>query len=273
MDDGSGICGALAIHEIIKMALKVTIITPVFNGASTIENTIESIIQQDYENIEYIIVDGKSTDGTVSLIEKYADQIDKFVSEPDRGIYDAVNKGIKVASGDILCTLNCDDMYADSTIISQMVEFIQSNVLDAAYGDIVYVDRHDTNCVKRFWETGEYKKGSFRYGWVPPHPAFFCRKEIFDKYGDFNDQFEIAGDFELMLRFIEKHQIKIGYLPKIIVKMRIGGKANILRGIFHGNLEIINSFRLNNLRLSLWFFVYKPIAKISQLFKIPRKVK
>jgi len=246
--------------------MKISIITVCYNSAETIEATIESVISQDYKDIEYIIVDGGSLDGTLDILKKYRDQIHKYISEPDYGIYDAMNKGINLATGDIVATLNSDDIYADKTIISTMVDYIKSNALDAAYGDLAYIDRDNADHVTRFWKPGEYNKGAFSHGWVIPHPTFFCRKEIYEKYGYFNDKFQVAADFELLLRFVEKHQINLGYLPKLIVKMRTGGKANVLRGIIRGNYEIIRSFRLNDLRLSPWFFIVKPITKISQLF-------
>ena len=253
--------------RIKKMALKVSIITAVFNGASTIADTIESVIQQDYKNIEYIVIDNQSTDGTIDIVRGYSDHIDTFISEPDQGVYDAMNKGIKLSTGDVIATLNSNDFYASKTIISQIVRFMESNNLDAAYGDLVYVDKNDTEKTIRFWQPGKYKRGAFCRGWVPPHPSFFCRKNIFEKFGYFNAELQIAADFELMLRFIEKHQIKVGYLPKVIVKMRRGGKANVIKGIVKGNWEIINSFKSNGLCISPWFFVLKPIEKIFQLFK------
>jgi len=252
--------------------MKVSIITVCFNIAETIEQTIKSVLGQDYKDIEYIIVDGRSTDGTLDIINRYKNRIANIISEPDNGIYDAMNKGLRSSTGDILATLNGDDVYADQTTVSQMAEFIQHNGLDAAYGDLIYVDRHDTGQVKRFWKPGPYKKGAFCHGWVIPHPTFFCRKEIFEKFGYFNDTLQIAADFELMLRLIEKHQIKIDYMEKVIVKMGTGGKANVLRGIIQGNREIIRSFRLNGLRLSPWFFVRKPITKISQLVRRPGRI-
>ena len=256
------------------MPPKVSIITVAYNSRSTIEDTILSVLNQDYGNIEHIIVDGQSNDGTTAIIKQHLNKIAVYLSEPDNGIYDAMNKGLELATGDIIATLNSDDVYASQTIVGQMVDFMQRNVLEAAYGNLVYINHKNTNKnkVTRFWKAGEYKKGAFCHGWVMPHPTFFCRKQVFEKYGYFNSSFQIAADFELMLRFIEKHQIKIGYLPKVIVNMRAGGKANILQGIIRGNWEIIKSFRLNGLRLSPGFFILKPINKFSQLFTRPSKL-
>ena len=244
--------------------LPVSIITVCLNSAATIEDTIESVLSQDYSDIEYIVIDGGSADGTLDILEKYRGRISKCLSEPDRGIYDAMNKGITLSTGDVIATLNSDDVYADKSVVGRMVEFIQSSGLDAGYGDLVYVDRQLKHIV-RSWKPGPYKQGAFRCGWVMPHPAFFCRKEVFSKYGCFSDKFRVAADFELMLRFVEKYHITVGYLPEVIVKMRTGGKANTLRGMLRGNCEVIKSFRMNGLSISPWFFVLKPLAKVSQL--------
>jgi len=194
------------------------------------------------------------------------------VSEPDSGLYAAMNKGVRLSTGEIVAFLNSNDVYANNTILRRMEEFIRHNNLDAAYGDLIYVDQNDTNRVTRFWKTGEYKKGAFRHGWAIPHPTFFCRSKLFEELGYFNEEFQIAADFELMLRFIETHQISVGYIPRVIVKMRRGGKANALRGMIRGNREIVRSFRLNNLSISPLFFVCKPIVRISQLFRRPGRL-
>lgn len=255
------------------MTPKVSIITSVLNGADTIADTIESVIQQQYNNIEYIIIDGNSSDNTVPIIRRYGDKVDILVSEPDQGVYDAMNKGIKLATGDIIAMLNSDDVYADSSVVGQMVNLMETTLVDAAYSNLVYVDRDDTGRIKRFWNPGEYKEGAFLRGWTIPHPTFFCRREVYEKFGLYNTKFQIAADFELMLRFVEKHRIKVDYLPKVVVKMRTGGKANVLNGVIRGNMEIIRALRINGLHLSPLFFISKPTTKISQLFMRPEDTK
>ena len=161
--------------------MTVSIITVCFNIADTIEDTIKSVLSQDYKDIEYIVVDGGSTDGTLEIISRYRHKIAKVISEPDNGIYDAMNKGLRSSTGDILATLNGDDVYANQSIVGRMVEFIESKDLDAAYGDLIYIDRKNPNRVRRFWKAGQYRRNAFYYGWVVPHPTFFCRKEIFER--------------------------------------------------------------------------------------------
>lgn len=247
--------------------MKLSIITVCFNSQDTIEDTIQSVLSQTYHDIEYIIIDGNSTDRTLEKIEAYKDKISKVISEPDNGIYDAMNKGIRLATGDVIAVLNSDDVYLNQTVAVNMINLITKDDLDAAYADLVYVDKGETNNIIRVWKAGNYKRGSFCYGWVPPHPTFFCRKNVFEKYGYFNSDFKIAADFELLLRFIEKNQIKVGYFPDVIVKMRTQGKSNVLRGILRGNQEILKSFGLNDLKYSPLFFFYKPVIKIFQFFK------
>ncbi len=159
--------------------MKISIITVCLQSADTIEDTIKTVLSQDYKDIEYIVVDGGSTDGTLDIINRYKNKIAKVISEPDKGLYDAMNKGLRSSTGNILATLNGDDVYADQTTVGQMAEFIQNNGLDAAYGDLIYVDRRDTGHVKRFWQPGRYKKGAFSHGWVIPHPTFFLPERDF----------------------------------------------------------------------------------------------
>lgn len=250
--------------------MKVSIITVCFNSFDTIEHTLNSIFSQNYPDIEYIIVDGGSTDGTLDILAKYQNLIAQCVSEHDNGIYDAMNKGIRLSTGGVIAFLNADDFYANDNAVSSIMKEFETTDVDAVYGDIAYVDKRNAKKLVRYWKAGEYKDGAFFHGWVPPHPAFFCQRSVYEKYGYFRSDFRLAADFELMLRFIEKHKIKVGYLPEPIVKMRAGGRANVLSGIIRGNLEIMQAFRSNGFRISPGFFVRKPIAKISQLFKRPK---
>jgi len=230
--------------------MKVSVITVCLNSKETITQTLKSIQSQDYDDIEHLIIDGVSTDGTIDIIKKHESKSCKLISEPDKGLYDAMNKGISKATGDIIGILNADDFYASFDVVSKIVELMESQKLDAAFGDLVYVDLEDISKEVRFWKASNYMPGAFRMGWVPPHPTFFCRREIYERYGNFREDMKIAADFELLLRFIARHKIKVGYLPHTIVKMRTGGKAYDWKGRICGNIEIFKAFHLNNLKLS-----------------------
>lgn len=247
--------------------MKVSVITVTYNSAETVEDTLKSVINQDYKNIEYIIIDGLSTDHTLEIVNKYKDHIAKLISEKDNGIYDAISKGIKHATGDIVVALNSDDMYAASNVISQVVELFKSSHADAVYGDLNYVDRFDTSKIIRKWKSGNYKKGHFLKGWMPPHPTFFVRNYCYQKYGSFNLSLKSAADYELMLRFIHKHQIKVAYLPHLIVNMRAGGQSNVsFKNRFKANREDRKAWEMNGLKPGLLTLIRKPLSKIKQYF-------
>ncbi len=185
--------------------MNISIITPTYNSAATIQDTIESVLSQTYRNVEYIIVDGASKDGTTDIIASYGDKVAKFISEKDGGIYDAMNKGVLLAAGDIVGILNSDDFYAYADAIKDVVDAFESDAdIGIVYGDLLYIDAKDTTKTVRVWGSGDYKDGLFESGWHPPHPSFFVRKSIYDKYGIFNTDFKIAADYELMLRFMHK---------------------------------------------------------------------
>lgn len=248
--------------------MKVSIITISYNSAATIEDTIRSVINQDYPNLEYIIIDGHSKDGTQDIIHRYQSSIAKFISEPDQGIYDGMNKGLKMATGDIIGILNSDDVYEDSRVISDMVQLFESSQCEAAYADLVYVDRHDTSKVTRYWKSGSYKQGAFRKGWMPPHPTFFVRKSVYDRYGYFNLLLKSAADYEIMLRFIHKHGIEPAYLPRVITRMRAGGQSNLsLKNRIKANREDREAWRINGLKPGLFTLIRKPLSKIFQFMK------
>lgn len=205
--------------------LKISIITATYNSSATIVDAIRSVQQQTYQNIEHIIIDGLSADDTIEKITSVDPQI-KIVSEKDNGIYDAMNKGIAAATGDIIGILNSDDFYKDQFVLEKVARFFAVDRCDALYGDLLYVDANDLNKVKRKWISGVHQRKDFLKGWMPPHPTFFIRKECYDQYGVFNLQLGSAADYELMLRMMYKHRIKTAYLPEIMIYMRTGGVSN-----------------------------------------------
>lgn len=252
--------------------MKVSIITVVWNNADTIKDAIESVLNQTYKNIEYIIVDGGSTDGTIEVIQSYGNKISKFISEKDEGIYDAMNKGIKLATGDIVGILNSDDFYKSNDVIETVVREFMSKDIDCLYGDLEYVDKNDTSKVIRYWKSNPYKEGLFQKGWHPPHPTFFVKREIYYKYGMFNTNFKIAADYELMLRFLEKYKIKSSYIPKVLVRMRLGGASNRnLINIIKANIECYKAWKVNNLSVNpISILIAKPFSKLLQYKFFPR---
>jgi glycosyltransferase involved in cell wall biosynthesis len=247
--------------------LKVSIITVTYNSESTVEETILSVISQTYASIEYIIVDGKSTDKTLEIIEKYRNKISKFISEKDNGLYDAINKGINLATGDVIAILHSDDFYINTEVIRKYADTFLENSCDAVYSDLYYVDKNNTDKIIRKWKSGAYKANSFINGWMPPHPTFFVRKDIYAKFGKFNLQFKSAADYELMLRFIQKYKITISYLPEYTVKMRVGGKSNIsVHNRINANLEDRRAWEINGLKPRFYTLYLKPLRKILQFF-------
>lgn len=246
--------------------MKISIITCVFNSADTLEDTIKSVLSQSYKNIEYIIIDGGSTDRSLDIIKKYQGKISKIVSEKDDGIYNAMNKGIRLATGDIIGILNSDDIYNSNDVISKIAELFNNNDIDCVYGDLYYVSMHDTNKIIRYWKSSPYKEGAFRLGWHPPHPTLFIRKEIYNKYGLFNERFKVSSDFELMLRYFEKYKINNYYYPEILVRMRVGGESNKdIKKIFIGNYYVLRAFKKNAIKVNILIYpFYRLLPKMKQ---------
>ena len=245
--------------------MKISIITPCFNSESTIEDTIQSVLNQDYPFVEYIIIDGKSTDNTLEIIEKYKINISKVVSEKDNGIYDAMNKGIKLATGEIIGILNSDDFYVDSKVLSTVANTFSNSHCDATYSDLQYVSKNDTTKLIRNWISGDYKRSKFKWGWMPPHPTFFLKKELYLKNGVYNDELSLSADYELMLRMLCKFKLSPTYIPEVLVKMRIGGKGN--SSVYQrvkANMEDRKAWELNDLTPNIFTFYLKPLRKIFQ---------
>ena len=246
--------------------IKVSIITVVRNGEKTIKDTIESVLSQTYSDIEYILIDGCSTDKTVEIINGYEKQISKFISEPDEGIYDGLNKGVSLATGDVIAFLHSDDVYANETVISDIVNCFDNNT-QGVYGDLVYTDKVDVNKVFRYWKSCDFSPSLLSKGWMPPHPTLFLRREVYQKYGAFDISFKIAGDYDFMLRIL-KDNIAVKYLPQVIYKMRLGGESNrSIKNILDKSKEDLRAMRNNKINNPFFALFYKNASKIMQLVR------
>ena len=243
---------------------KITIITVSFNSAQTIGDTLRSVAGQSYPNIEHIIVDGASTDQTMQIVTGFP-HVKKCISEKDEGIYFAMNKGIAMASGDVIGILNADDLYADNDVIEKVAAVFEDPAVDATYADLVFVDREDVSKVVRTWKSGPFKRSSMYNGWMPPHPTFFVRRSMYEKYGLFNTILRSAADYELMLRFLLKHEINLSYIPQTIINMRQGGKSTAsISNRIKANVEDRKAWRMNGLKPHFFTLILKPLRKIKQ---------
>lgn len=250
--------------------MKVSIITVVYNGQATIADAIQSVLSQDYPDIEYIVIDGASTDGTQQVVQSFGDRIAKFISEPDCGIYDAMNKGITLATGDVVGILNADDFYADSTIISSVVNQFQQNSVDSIFGDLIYVRSDNLDKIVRYYSSAKFHPGQFAYGWMPAHPTFFVKRSAYEQYGLFKTDYKIAGDYELLTRFLAKHKLSYRYVPKVMVKMRTGGVSTMnWKSNWILNCEIIRGCAENGIQTNLPKVLSKYFTKVFQLVARP----
>lgn len=245
---------------------KISIITVVYNNETTILDTIVSIAAQNYPNLEYLIIDGQSTDGTLARVQAYNGIVTKLVSERDEGIYDAMNKGLALASGDIVGFLNADDLYADASVLEQVARSFRDPAVDACFADLVYVSQ-DNRKVVRHWQSKSFVKGDFSLGWCPAHPTFYVRKSVIEKFGDFDKSFRLAADAELMMRYLERNDIKTVYVPKVWVRMRVGGQTNqSWRNIIQQNKEILSALKKNGVTFSTALFSANKIANRAKQF-------
>ncbi len=245
------------------MSNQISIITVSFNSGSTINNCLDSVRDQG-NKVEHIIIDGGSTDGTLDILESYP-HIAKVISEPDLGIYDAMNKGIALATGDVIGILNSDDFYAGQDVLAKVARIFSKHTTESCYGDLVYVDPANISKITRIWKSGPFHKENFYWGWMPPHPTFFVRRKIYKKYGMFNINLGSAADYELMLRFLVKHSITMEYIPEVLVKMRSGGISNVsLKNRFKANRMDRYAWALNGLKPYPWTTFLKPLLKIRQ---------
>lgn len=242
--------------------MKISLITISFNSQKTIQKTFESVKNQSFKEIEYLLIDGGSVDNTLAISKNYS-IITKTISEPDKGIYDAINKGIRAATGEIIGFLHADDIFYDAHSLQTIVEAFDPTT-EAVFGDLIYTDVQNT--IKRVWTGSPFQKGAFQKGWMPAHPTFYCRKSFYKKYGLYDDTYTIAGDFELMLRFFEKHSIRSKYIPQTLVNMKLGGVSNAsIQNKIRILQEEFRAFAQNDLPVNKFLYLW---AKAKNLLQI-----
>jgi glycosyltransferase involved in cell wall biosynthesis len=238
-----------------------------------LSDCLNSVASQKYKNIEHIIIDNASTDGTIPLLNSRRDQFAFLISEKDQGIYEAMNKGLKIATGDIIGFLNSDDFYESNNVLSRVVAIFKDNSsLDACYADLIYVDPINTNKIIRFWRSSKFVSGLFAKGWCPPHPTFFVRRSVYERFGNFDLNYYIASDVDLMMRFLEVQKINARYIPELWIKMRLGGITNKnFKNILIQNKEVLHALKNHNLSVNwISFFIYKIINRGLQFLKRPK---
>ena len=245
--------------------MKISLITVSYNAENTISRCIESVIGQNFKNIEYIIIDGGSTDKTTQIIAQYKEYTSIFLSEPDKGIYDAMNKGINLASGDIIGMLNADDYFADSSVLSAVADAFARQNANITYGDLDYINTQGN--IVRKWRSGMYTNSMFKRGWMPPHPTFYCKRSLFKQYGFYSLEYGTAADYELMLRFMYLNKIAAFYIKKVMVKMSTGGASNkTLNNRIKGLFFDLKAMRNNKMPFPTVTLILKPLRKIIQYF-------
>lgn len=248
--------------------MKVSIITVAFNAVGTLADTLRSVEAQTHPEIEHLIIDGGSTDGTQALVREHEQPWRFMISEADHGLYDAMNKGIRMATGEVVGVLNADDLFEDEMVIADVATAFVNGEPDAVYGDLVYVDQQDLSQVTRTWKAGPYEKGRFLKGWMPPHPTFYAKLSWFHTYGGYRTELSSSADYELMLRFVHKHGGRLKYLRRTMLRMRVGGKSNVsLKNRIRANLEDRKAWRMNGLKPRFYTLWMKPLSKLFQFWE------
>lgn len=248
--------------------MKISIITVVRNNKKTIKDAIESILGQTYKDIEYIVIDGASTDGTVEVVKSYGNKISKFVSEPDNGLYDAMNKGVNLATGDVVGILNSDDFYIDNGVIERVMKEFEKSQVDSVFADLVYVKSDNLNKVVRYYDSSHFTPQKFAYGWMPAHPAFFVKRWVYERYGLFRTDLKIGADFDILARFLYMHKISYSYMKEVLVKMRVGGvSTGGLKATWLIAKEQLQVCRDNGIETNIFKILSKYPRKIMELLK------
>lgn len=249
---------------------KISLITAVYNRSATIRDAIESVVHQRDADIEYIVVDGNSTDGTEEIIRSYSSRVDRYIREADTGIYNALNKGIAASTGEIIGFIHADDMLTSDSVMQAVSKAFHDPEIDAAYGDLVYVDSNQTSKVVRYWKSGIFNRYRFRWGWMPPHPTVYIRRKRYLELGGYREDFQISADYELLVRMFYKHRLKTEYIHDVLVTMRQGGKSNVsVQNRLLANREDRKAWEVNQLRPPLGLQFLKPMSKLHQFWERP----
>ncbi len=251
--------------------MKISVVTVCFNSARTLADTIESVSGQTHTETEHIVVDGASTDGTVEMLHQHQGSLARVVSEPDRGIYDAMNKGFALATGEVIGTLNSDDTFAGPTVLERIAREFEDPAVDACYGDLIYVGRDEPDRIVRYWKSKPYEDGLFAAGWMPPHPTFYIRRRAYERHGGFDLSYRFQADFDFTLRMLSVHRLKSAYIPETLVKMRMGGVTNNrLTNVVKGNIEAYRACRSHGVNVTPFFMVRKVVSRIGQFRRRPQ---
>jgi glycosyltransferase involved in cell wall biosynthesis len=246
------------------MSLHISVITAVFNRAATLGESLRSVHSQRWPEIEHIVIDGGSTDGSLAILDQHKSRIAKIVSEPDGGLYDALNKGIRQASGDVIGFMHADDEFATPHALARVAQAFEDPDVGAVYGDLVYVKKNDVSRVVRYWRAGQYQRTQLTQGWMPPHPTFYVRREVYSRFGGFDTRYRIAADYENMLRILWRGRIKAAYIPEVLVRMRVGGISNMsIFNMLHKSREDYAAMRENGIG-GLQALLLKNVTKLPQ---------
>lgn len=247
--------------------MKISVITSTWNCAATLGGCLASVAGQSYPDREHLVIDGASVDGTLAVLQAHRTDLALLLSEPDLGIYDALNKGIARSSGEVVGLLHADDLFADPEVLARVAEAFADPAVDAVYGDLVYVAKEDTGRVIRHWRAGEFMPGRLRWGWMPPHPTLYLRRALYERHGGFDLQYRIAADYDLMLRVLTRLTGRVVYLPEVLVRMRVGGSSNrslqdILRKS-HEDYRVLKANRMGGVGALAW----KNLSKVRQFWQ------
>jgi glycosyltransferase involved in cell wall biosynthesis len=248
--------------------MKISVITAVYNNRDSIADALDSALGQTHDDVELIVIDGASTDGTLDVLRGYGNRLAVLVSEPDQGIYDALNKGLRFATGEVVGLLHSDDLYADEHVLTRLTEAFADPGVDAVYGDLVYVSKDAPDRVVRYWKSGVFTPQKLRHGWMPPHPTLYVRHSVYERLGLFDTNYSIAADYDFMLRFLGQSGVRAAYIPEVLVKMRLGGASNrSLKNMLRKSYEDWRALRSNRIG-GLGTLAWKNFSKIPQFFKV-----